>query len=434
MITEQLKRSEYRFCLVQSKTKKPFEKEWQKGRCFDDPKLLEHLKNGGNYGVIGGHGKLRILDIDNRELAIKVMEQLRTFTIKTPGGGYHFYFLSDYDKNHVLIDDKGELRANNYMVVGPGCYAEDLKKGHKGSYNIARDTAINTLSTEQILKVIKPYMREESVSTTKTTKRDTTRSARDFREVMKLIILGKNKDEIFKEMQAFAKWSESTDKYREHQYKNAQIYVDKQQEAKVEHKVEVASEAFIRLSQAKKFVETQPLFYDKSGMWWIWNFDKFCYELTDEIDLLNGICKAMNLDTTNSKIKTEIINGLKQIGRQSIPKDAEKTWVQFKNKVIDISNGNVFDATSNYFITNPIPWDMGDSENTPTMDNLFKEWVGEKYVKKLYEIIAYCCLRDYPIHLIFCLIGAGRNGKSRFLALLTKFIGKRNVFITKLDT
>ncbi len=47
--------------------------------------------------------------------------------------------------------------------------------------------------------------------------------------------------------------------------------------------------------------------------------------------------------------------------------------------------------------------------------------------------MAYCLLLDYPIHRIFCFIGEGANGKSCFLKLLKKFVGKENVCTTELD-
>jgi putative DNA primase/helicase len=68
------------------------------------------------------------------------------------------------------------------------------------------------------------------------------------------------------------------------------------------------------------------------------------------------------------------------------------------------------------------------------MDKIFAEWVGFEYTKTLYQILAYCLLPDYPLHRIFCFIGAGMNGKSKFLELLRKFIGEENVTATELDT
>ena len=67
------------------------------------------------------------------------------------------------------------------------------------------------------------------------------------------------------------------------------------------------------------------------------------------------------------------------------------------------------------------------------MDKIFEEWVGKKYIKTLYEILAYCLIPDYPIHRLFCFIGEGMNGKSCFLRLLKKFVGEENVTSTELD-
>jgi putative DNA primase/helicase len=84
-------------------------------------------------------------------------------------------------------------------------------------------------------------------------------------------------------------------------------------------------------------------------------------------------------------------------------------------------------------VTNPIPWDLSESTDTPVMDQIFEQWVGKDEVKSLYQILAYCCLTDYPIHRIFCFIGSGLNGKSKYLELLSKFVGLENGTTTELD-
>ena len=85
-------------------------------------------------------------------------------------------------------------------------------------------------------------------------------------------------------------------------------------------------------------------------------------------------------------------------------------------------------------MTNPIPWKVSGDPRTPTMDKIFEEWVGKEYVPLLYEILAYCLIPDYPINRLFCLIGSGLNGKSKFLELLQIFVGMQNVCSTELDS
>ena len=89
------------------------------------------------------------------------------------------------------------------------------------------------------------------------------------------------------------------------------------------------------------------------------------------------------------------------IGRKYKPKEARPEWIQFKDKIFDINNKTIFKATPEYFFTNPIPHEIGSNKNTPFLDKLFESWVGKNYVNTLYEIIAYCCYRDYPIHSMF---------------------------------
>jgi len=198
--------------------------------------------------------------------------------------------------------------------------------------------------------------------------------------------------------------------------------------------IKEASKVFTLNNQAERFNEIQPIFYDKSGMFWLWNGQEKYWEISDDVDILNMISKTTGQDVISSKNRTEILNALKQEGTLNIPKPIKKTWIQFKNKIYDIETGESFEATPNYFVTNPIPFEVSHNPQTPVIDKIFKEWVGEDYVNTLYEIIAYSLLPDYPMNRLFCFIGAGMNGKSCFLNLLKKFTGNKNVCSTELDT
>ncbi len=196
-----------------------------------------------------------------------------------------------------------------------------------------------------------------------------------------------------------------------------------------------ATNVFSTKGQVEIFAGIQPLFYDKAGNFWLWNLERTKWERVDDTDILNMIADTTNEDTISSKSRTEILNALKQYGRKQIPKPIKPTWIQFKNKFFDIENGKEIDVKPEYFATNPIPYslDKGSKPFTPIMDKIFKEWVGEDYIQTLYEIIAYCLLPEYPMHRIFCFIGGGMNGKSKFMELLRIFVGKDNCCSTELD-
>ena len=210
--------------------------------------------------------------------------------------------------------------------------------------------------------------------------------------------------------------------------------LEKEKEAKEdENKINYLIESYKgKEDLVAKFLELIPLHYDKTGLWWRWHLKK--WKIVDEVDILNLIQGSSGHNVIQSKERVELVNALKQNARRNKPKLPKPTWIQFNNEIIDIETGERFEATSEYFITNPIPYDLGSNDETPVMDKIFGEWVGEKYVQTLYEIIAYCLLPDYPLNRLFCFIGAGMNGKSKFLELVRGFVGADNVCSTELDT
>jgi P4 family phage/plasmid primase-like protien len=195
-------------------------------------------------------------------------------------------------------------------------------------------------------------------------------------------------------------------------------------------------DVFDKKQLVERILEVQPCYYDKARNWWLWDWLQTKWERVDETDILNAIDREATINTINSKEKNELLEALKQVSRLKKPKIISSNWIQFKKEIIDIHSGERILATPDYFVTNPIPWDLDEEGffETPKIDKIFEDWVGKENVPLLYEILAYCLIPDYPIHRIFCLIGGGMNGKSCFLNLLRKFIGPDNVCSTELDT
>lgn len=197
-----------------------------------------------------------------------------------------------------------------------------------------------------------------------------------------------------------------------------------------------AAFAFAKFNQAENFLSIQPLFYDEKEIWWIWDFDLYCWVSTNEIDILNSIHHKLGIDTINAKERNEIIQALKQVSRMRKPKSLPPTCIQFRNMLVDIKTGEEFNSTPDFFSVNPIPYSLHRDRliETPVMDSIFEQWVGKDHVKKLYQILAYSLLPDYPIHRLFCFIGSGMNGKGCFLRIVEKFVGSSNCCSTELDT
>lgn len=200
----------------------------------------------------------------------------------------------------------------------------------------------------------------------------------------------------------------------------------------------MAAEAFRGgyIVMAEAFYNVQPYFYDENKIWWLWNFNTYSWDMFDDIELLNRLRNILTnvIDITKGGIWNQVLKSMMLVGRTKKPEDIESNWIQFKENIYDIKTGKVFKSTPKYFVTNPIDIEMGESEDTPTIDLFFEQWVGAENKIQLYEILSYCCLPDYPIHRIFCFTGGGSNGKSKYLDLIERFIGKRNCTSSDLDS
>lgn len=126
-IPEKLKIKGIKFVLLERGGKKPFQKEWQNKLIeYDNEELINHIRNGGNYGVMGGGTQqLIIIDFDNQEVQDKVVPLLTpTFTVKTGSGKLHKYFFTDKTDSFKIFDEQmntlADIQGEGKQVVGAG--------------------------------------------------------------------------------------------------------------------------------------------------------------------------------------------------------------------------------------------------------------------------------------------------------------------------
>jgi len=94
---------------------------------------------------------------------------------------------------------------------------------------------------------------------------------------------------------------------------------------------------------AKELYNIHPYFFDENQLWWLWNNFKFSYEIVDEWDLLTKFDKLFPFaKSENSTIKNQLKEAMRKHGRINIPKKPPKTWIQFKDKIVDIENNEEF--------------------------------------------------------------------------------------------
>jgi P4 family phage/plasmid primase-like protien len=185
----------------------------------------------------------------------------------------------------------------------------------------------------------------------------------------------------------------------------------------------------------------QPTYFDEHNRFWEWDFENKKWIRSDETAIFVSLMKTVSNPEAIVKphVKAQALNALRAVSRLNAPIPAAKTWVQFKEIIIDFETGKQFPATHEYFITNPIPHALGKSKATPLIDKFFKEWVvggdqNESWTETLRELCAYTMLSDQPLQVLFALVGGGSNGKSEFARFLRRFVGESNSVATDLRT
>jgi putative DNA primase/helicase len=185
---------------------------------------------------------------------------------------------------------------------------------------------------------------------------------------------------------------------------------------------------------AESLQKTNPIIYDKTRQFWVWDDMDTMYHPIDETDVFNALRKVAGLrGGVVGSSRSAYLQAIKLTGRELEVKEPEDSWITFADCVIDYQTGERFKATKEYLFVNTIPHKYGDSTDTPTIDRLFTEWVGAKWSEMLYEITAYCILNSYPIHRVFLLLGSGRNGKGQFLNFVQRFLGYENTVSTDFE-
>ncbi|MEM0465126.1 MAG: AAA family ATPase [Candidatus Pacearchaeota archaeon] len=206
----QFRKREFRFVLLDKEAKRPIEKDWQtiSNYEFDDSKLLRHLENGGNYGILMGRGRLICFDLDNPNLVSYYDEKFKdTLIVETGSKKRHYFFFSDF-KTNKRINNVGEIRCERMQLVGANSIHPN-----KQPYKIINNNEIKEISDVELNELFKTIFSDGTTFVVKGM--DDSMSGIEYHEIGKLLKEGKTKEEIFKHMEnpIFEKWNTHGLKY-----------------------------------------------------------------------------------------------------------------------------------------------------------------------------------------------------------------------------
>jgi len=101
--------------------------------------------------------------------------------------------------------------------------------------------------------------------------------------------------------------------------------------------------------------------------------------------------------------------------------------IAVENGVLNIFTRELSQFTPNKFFFNKLPVKYDPNKDCPIIKKHLEEVLrfGED-IKVMQELFGFCLLREYRIEKAFMLIGTGRNGKSKTIELMKRFIGIEN--------
>ena len=156
-IPQQLQKDSFGFVKLKTRSKIPFEQEWQ-NKAYSFLDIQEWIDHGNNYGVLGGYGDIIIVDADTEEIGVIIRESFpKTFTVKTRRGFHYYFICKDIQKKIVLKkgdDHYGEIISKGSQVVAPGSVHPD----NGNLYDVFNDVDIAEVSREQIYAGLMEYI------------------------------------------------------------------------------------------------------------------------------------------------------------------------------------------------------------------------------------------------------------------------------------
>lgn len=180
------------------------------------------------------------------------------------------------------------------------------------------------------------------------------------------------------------------------------------------------SKALLQQELFLTFRDNENLYkYEKERGTWHNGTDPHVKEVAGQILKIEITTHILKECLTSIKVQT-------YIDREET-EEKQKGLIPLKNGVYNLTTNQMQEYQPNYYFTTQIPVAYNPAATCQKIDAFFSEIISPEDLSLLYELFAFCLMDGYEIQTAILLIGAGANGKSTYLKLLTKFLGKDNV-------
>ncbi|MFC1486366.1 phage/plasmid primase, P4 family [Thermoproteota archaeon] len=415
--------------------KRAFEKEWQ-NRLYT-PK---ELQNYNSWGICGGDG-LVLIDTDNKEMADILRSVLPpTFESLSPRRKLpHFYFkVNDgevQNKTLRLPENNmaaGEIRVKNQYLVSAGT------KTFHGLYRIIADNPIATLSYEQFIAAVKPYLgKDPSQKLTKEQIKNGVSKGERHNVGIKYAnyLIGVQGLEYQTTLIEMQRWNQTCKPPNDESdikkmVRDAIYYQKNNPRQKTSYqRAEFSSKInFVLLAKDLMgdyiFVvdaETNELFYynEKEGI----------YSNRTEQLIKRQIAERLD-ENFRTQYYTEISEFLTATSKLVGMNTQQYELLPVKNGLLNVLTKELKDFSPAFYLTNKldITYDP-EIKYSKSKNKVFLEQVVSNHEQReqIQELIGHCLIRKIITETSLVCLGKGGNGKSIFLTTIKSFLGAKNI-------
>lgn len=103
-----------------------------------------------------------------------------------------------------------------------------------------------------------------------------------------------------------------------------------------------------------------------------------------------------------------------------------ETLICLKNGIFNLETFELEEHTPTIYFNTQIPVEYHQTAKVGLFKEFVRQVVNKEKRREIYEMIAYCLLRNNKFQKSFLLVGAGRNGKSTLLTAMQKLFGENN--------
>jgi putative DNA primase/helicase len=423
-----------------------------------------------NIGIITGtRSSLLIVDVDIKSNTHEPLHKLKanypavdkTATVKSGGGGFHFYFKSDDPdlKNSVgMLAENVDIRANGgYIIAPPSLHRSGKRYEWSSKLDNIQHAPTKLIQDLVNLKadVKKNKQQKSSIKNKGATIKSGSRNEELTSIAGKLRSEGKEYDEILKNIDEInstkclppLEFSEvegickSVMRYKPHD-------IDSEIKEKLNSTDYVIAEILYERNKSELLFDVERSVYlIYTGSYWLVDYNN--HYLEGRIGQLQSYFKEQATSENDSAEKKRLIACAKRcsnitsirsiasilhIAVQSIrietnSLDANGDLLNFPNGTLELSTQRLRQHNPEDRITSVMSYNYDPEAKCPTWINFLNTMFegDEEIIQFIKKALGYTLSNDQSLQCFFFLYGVGKNGKSTLLETVRKLIGKYSV-------